>query len=385
MAIEFRCPCGAVCSAAETRVGELFHCEACGLDTPVPSPEQAQAAGHAAHQEAAQDMIHQVQDLQGAAAAEAAARHQEDLAALLKETGGNAPEPDAEANRKAGVAALHEQLGSHAGAAEMAEQMRAVREGQGGAAMAGAPPVVLGPLSGPRPPSKRPPTGKARAAHHIGFKRAIWLPSLLVSLVCLGVGVYCFFPGGSNPYARHLERFQGLLKDAGITEPEIVTYQDKAWAIPKGAEHSITSLGKVFYQNVAALGDKAPDEPAVEADDYVKSQAHQSMQQSKYLWFGFMLLAVGLALGVLSLWAYHDVRVMRGETAAAPETPAAMPPDAQPQAPTAEAAPPGSAEMTATLVSADAAAPPTEAPPPGPPAEPPAQTLPDDQKTPPKP
>ncbi len=385
MAIEFRCPCGAVCSADEARVGELFHCEACGLDTPVPSPEQAQAAGQAAHADAAQDMIHQVQDAQGAAAVEAAARHQEDLAALMKETGGTAAEPDAEAKRQAGVAALHEQLGSHAGAAEMAEQMRAVRGDQGGAARPGVPPVILGPLSGPRPPSKRPLTGKARAAHHVGFKRAIWLPSLLVSLVCLGVGVYCFFAGGSNPYARHLERFEGLLKDARIAQFEIVTHQGKAWAIPKGAKHSITSLGTVFYRNVTDLGDSAPDEPAVEADDYVKSQAHQSMQRSKYLWFGFMLVAVGLALGVLSLWAYHDVRVTRGETAAAAETPAATPPDAQPQAPTAGAAPSDSVEMTATIVSADAAAPPAEAPPSGPPAEPPAPATPADPKAPPQP
>ncbi|MBE3070024.1 MAG: hypothetical protein IMZ66_07290 [Planctomycetes bacterium] len=339
MAIEFRCPCGAACSADESQVGHLFHCEACGLDIPVPAPGQIEDSGAQAdhpadagevaavldegHDEAAREMVHQVQETQLTDPAEVAAKHEADLAALGQEAAAGADVAEVGARHKASIEALHEQLGSRGGSGEMAEQMRAVREGKGGVPGAGALAAELGPRKA-RPASKGPPKGKARAAHHIGFKRAIWLPSLAIGLVCLVLGGYCFFASPSNPYEKHLERFWSELKEAGIGEFEVVRHQGKAWAIPKGAAHTETVTGRVFFQNVPLYGDKAPDEPAVEADDYVKSQDYQGGQQSRYLSFGLGLLAVGLALVVLSLWVLHDVRLMRGDKA--PET--AKPADA---------------------------------------------------------
>lgn len=337
MAIEFRCPCGAACSADESQVGHLFHCEACGLDVPVPAPGQIEDSGPQAdhlvdagevaailgegHDEAAREMVHQVQDTQLADPAEVAAKHEADLAALGQEAVGGVDVAEIGARHKASIDALHEQLGMRGGISEMAEQMRAVREGKGGAPGAGVLAAELGPRKA-RPPSKGPLKGKARAAHHIGFKRAIWLPSLAIGLVCLALGGYCFFPSISNPYARHDEQFRGELKQAGIADFEVIRNQDKAWAIPRGATHTETVTGKVFFQNVPLYGDKAPDEPAVEADDYVKSRDYESGQRSRYLSFGLGLLAVGLALAVLSLWAFHDVRLMRGDKAPETATPA---------------------------------------------------------------
>ena len=42
--IEFKCPCGATCRADEAKAGELLHCDACGLDLPVPASDAAPVA-----------------------------------------------------------------------------------------------------------------------------------------------------------------------------------------------------------------------------------------------------------------------------------------------------------------------------------------------------
>ncbi|HUU92670.1 MAG TPA: hypothetical protein VM238_15835 [Phycisphaerae bacterium] len=340
MAIEFTCDCGATCSADESQAGQLFHCEACGLDIPVPVPQGVVMAdddaaetsdlpeadvveaaiedmGDAqAHAEAERAMIDQMKEVRGDPD-EIAARHREDLDALKRETAGDLGEEEAKAKQEQDIRALHDQLGSQGGIAEMAEQMRAVREGEGGEAVA----IAAGEL-GPRtvrPLKKKPPKGKERAAHHIGFKKAIWAPSLLIGLVCVGIGVYCFLPSAEeNPYQQHLAYFQEQLKKAGIGEFDVVQVGRGSWAVPKGADHSVSQTGIVYFQNIPAYGQMAPDEPAVDATDYVKSQSHQSGRQSKSLQFGILLTAVGGVLVVLTIITLRDVRIvaaMRAEQA----------------------------------------------------------------------
>ena len=340
MAIEFTCHCGAACSADESQAGQLFHCEACGLDIPVPFPEdaaraddeaaetsgpaQADAAQAAvrdmedaeAHAEAERAMVEQMKDVRGDPD-QIASRRREDLDALKRETGGDVDAGDTKAKHEGDIQALHDQLGSEGGVAEMAEQMRASGEGEGGEAVA----VSAGEL-GPRavrPIRKKPPKGKERAAHHVGFKKAIWLPSLLIGLVCVGIGVYCFLPSSEeNPYKRHLAYFHETLKKAGIAEFDVVQAGKASWAIPKGATHSVSDTGRVYFQNVPAYGQVAPDEAAVDATDYVKAKNYTSGRQSKSLQFGIVLTAVGAVLVLLSVITLRDVRIvaaMRAEAA----------------------------------------------------------------------
>ena len=345
MAIEFTCDCGATCSADESQAGQLFHCEACGLDIPVPAPQgavtdddavpetsqppeadvaEADVAGAAvddmedaqAHAEAERAMVEQMKEVRGDPD-EIAAKHREDLDALKRDTADDLDEEEAKARHDADIQALHDQLGSQGGIAEMADQMRAVRDGEGGEAVA----IAAGEL-GPRtvrPLKKKPPKGKERAAHHIGFKKAIWAPSLLVGLVCVGIGIYCFLPSAEeNPYQQHLAYFQEQLQKAGIGEFDVVQVGKGSWAVPKGATHSVSQTGIVYFQNIPAYGQMAPDEPAVDATDYVKSQSHQSGRQSKSLQFGILLTAVGAVLVLLTIITLRDVRIvaaMRAEQA----------------------------------------------------------------------
>ena len=337
MAIEFTCDCGATCSADESQAGQLFHCEACGLDIPVPSSqgavttdddvaetsdlpeadvvEAAEDMGDAqAHAEAERAMIEQMKEVRGDPD-EIAAKHREDLDALKRDTADDVDEDEAKTRQEGNIRALHDQLGAQGGIAEMAEQMRTVREdGEAVAVSAGE----LGPRT-VRPLKKKPPKGKERAAHHIAFKKAIWAPSLLIGLACVGIGAYCFLPSAEeNPYQQHVAYFQEQLKKAGIGEFEVVQVGKGSWAVPKDATHSASQMGIVYYQDIAAYGQMAPDEPAVDATDYVKSQTHQSGRHSKSLQFGILLTAVGAVLVVLSVITLRDVRIvaaMRAEQA----------------------------------------------------------------------
>ena len=338
MAIEFTCDCGATCSADESQAGQLFHCEACGLDIPVPAPQGAVTAGDEAaetseppeadvveaavedmgdaeaHADAERAMVEQMKEVRGDPD-EIAAKRREDLDALKRDTAGDLDEDEAKARHEGNIRALHDQLGAQGGIAEMAEQMRAVREGGDAVAVSAG---ELGPRT-VRPLKKKPPKGKERAAHHIGFKKAIWMPSLLVGLACVGIGAYCFLPSAEeNPYQQHVAYFQEQLKKAGIGEFEVVEVGKGSWAVPKGATHSVSQTGIVYYQDIPAYGQMAPDEPAVDATDYVNSQTHQSGRHVKSLQFGILLTGVGAVLVVLSAITLRDVRIvaaMRAEQA----------------------------------------------------------------------
>jgi len=345
--IEFTCDCGARCSADESQVGQLFHCEACGLDIPVPSPQDAAKAdegaaerpepaptdvAHAAvedmedaqaHAEAERAMVEQMKDVRGDADQIAATRR-EALEALRRETAGDLDEAEAKAKHEGDVRALHEQLGAQGGLAEIAEQLRPSSEG--GEAVT----VSAGEL-GPRvvrPLKKKPPTGAERAAHHIGFKRAIWLPSLIVGLVCVafgvlacaGINLYSLLHGSEeNPYKRHVAYFQEQLKKAGIDEFDVIEVGRASWAIPKGATHSVSQTGIVYFQNRAAYGDLAPDEPAVDATDYVKARDYKSGRGSGFTRYGIALLAVGAVLIAMSIITLRDVRLVAGARPGAEE------------------------------------------------------------------
>jgi len=361
VAIEFTCDCGATCSADESQVGQLIRCDACGMDVPVPSPHDAAEAGDQAdrpaagdqadvaraavddivdaeaHAEAERAMIEQMKEIHGDPD-QVASRRREDLDALKRETAGDVDPDDVKVKHDGDIQALYDQLGSEGGIAEMAREMEAVRDGEGGEGIALAP-GELGPRT-LRPVRTKPPKGKERAAHHIGFKKAIWAPSLLVGLVCVGIGVYCFLPSSEeNPYKPHLAYFHETLKKARIGEFEVVQVGKGSWAIPKGATHSVSDAGRVYFQNVPAYGQMAPDEPAVDATDYVKATNYTSGRGYGYVKHGVALLAVGAILTLLSIITLRDVRIvaaMRAEQAAPDEAEGDEEAEGEPEAPDTE-------------------------------------------------
>ena len=446
MAIEFRCACGALCRAEDDQVGQLVHCEACGLDTPVPSADDAavgdvEACGEAAQalrdqlggggiadivaglrdtdkegqgaaeadkrrantdalreqlggggvadlaaalqsdiqeaealeQEAEEerDHEHDLEDLQGQTlsedekghAAEKTEKHRAATEALRSQLGGGGigdivahmhedeaalTEAAARADRRrADTEALRSQLGG-GGAADIAKALRGeddtvldAGDGEGGPAQsgleAGAPPAAGSPAATARPgpsaapfrpgaagrrpaPKKKVLRGHERAAHHLVFKRFIWLPSMFVALACIAVGVGAavfhihpreipaLMSGKPSPYEQHMAQFREKLKAANILADgfEIVEHGGRSWAIPQGAENHKTSSGSVYYANEAGF-----DEPAVDAEDYVKSQSIETGRVTGLLSFGVGLIAVGGVLAILSLFALRDVLMVR--------------------------------------------------------------------------
>ena len=460
MAIEFRCACGALCRAEDDQVGQLFHCEACGVDTPVPSADEAAAGnvegrgdasdalreqlggGGAADiaaglreqgvdgekadkrregAEALRDQLggggvadladalqadimeaeavedeyeeprsheHDLEDLadqalseeQKVEAAEEAQRHRVATEALRSQLGGGGhadiaaglrgPDEGGELaeKRRGDAEALRSQLGG-GGFADLAKALRGeddtvldAGDGEGGPpgeaappgeADSGAPAGTGGPAGLPgreagtqagaapfRPgaagrrvaPKKKVLRGHERAAHHLGFKRFIWFPSMLVGLVCIAVGVggavFHIHPreipslmsGKPNLYEQHMAVFREKLKGANISADDfdIVEHAGRAWAIPAGAEHRKTSSGGVYYTNDAGF-----DEPAVDAEEYVRAQSIETGRVTGLLWYGVGLIGVGGILAILSLFALRDVLIVgarrRKEEAAAEE------------------------------------------------------------------
>jgi len=390
--IEFKCSCGAVCRAEESEVGHLHHCEACGLDVPVPPAEeaeaslQAEAAGeevvaapaedaepaaeaenpeNAEAEEATEapqgeptdagsgldDLRSQVMSEEEAAhAAEEAKAHEEAAGALRDQLGGGGlgdiaahlrdgesedeqAAAASEADKRRGDAeALRQQLGG-GGAADLAAAMRGEDLPQA-AGDPGAGPAIaaagIGPTAARRPPArKKVLRGYERAAHHITFKRAIWLPSLLVGLLCIavgvGAGVFRIHPmeipdlvaGKPDVYKQHLALFHAKLKEANIPVDgyEIVEHGRDLWAVPTGAKIRKTATGRVYYTNDAGF-----DEPALNAEDFAKSQAVEQGRTSGLMTYGLLLGGVGLALLLLSLITVRDVRmVAKGRAKEAPE------------------------------------------------------------------
>jgi len=331
--IEFRCSCGALCRADESEVGHLFHCEACGLDVPVPTPEEAarslqedEAEPASAETEAAAPDAAPAGDDESAPAADRAGA----TADVLREQLGGGGIGDIAAHIHDGEdeSALGDAAG---GAADIAAALRSEGIGADGQAAARAQAIGTADLPSTAAPGRTAPKkkvlrGHERAAHHIAFKRAIWLPALLVGLVCLAVGAYCFIPTPDPTYEKHMARFREKLKDSHIPSDgfEIVEHGGEAWAIPKGAEHRKTATGRVYYSNAAGF-----DEPAVNAEDYAKSHAVEEGRVSGYFLYGVLLVAVGLVLVVLSVFTYRDVRLVRAaraEAGAEPEEAEEAPP-----------------------------------------------------------
>ena len=373
MAIEFKCVCGADCSADESTVGQLHHCEACGLDIPVPAPG---AEAPSAQPAAAAEMIAQVLSAtaEGGGAPEGGG-----LEALRGEVAAKQVEglsQEEAVRRKADREAFRSQLGQKAGADELIAQITGKRPEKPAAAADSAAPAAsaeggAAPSAGAAAPAKgaaatvemkkalrltappRPiPTGKARAATHIRIKRVVYAPSVVLGFICLALALWCIDALTLNRLPFHRPT---VFPKIQTKDPQFVTdEQGKMWALPRGATPSPHADGKMWY-----LNDFGAEDPAESVEDLQNALAFDRELKEMNLWFGASLLVTALVLLFLGLWTWNDVQIVRrdmgttelptaevaGKTAAAapaaPPAPSAAP--AEGAAPAQEGTPPAEA------------------------------------------
>ena len=391
MAIEFKCPCGAVCRADEAKAGELFHCDACGLDLPVPAAG-SEAAGSApkvsVSASAVEEFKAQARDRRGfkdmlaqlhpdktpadsnVPVAEVVAGPAPSLAdefraqvggrdgfnAMMSQLHGIEVPPEAP---PAAEGAPGDVTGSPAASAAGSTTAASTAAGlqPAGSGAAGAIAAAGTKARGLAPPAKP----VSRAQHHFGFKRVMWLPTLIVAGVCLLASIYAF-----TLYATAPEQAAVVPPDVVIKEPEIIkdaqgeqwaiprgstaaAHEDgtmwskdaegrekaalkivrddrgRAWAVPAGKTITVSKSGNVFYQDDSGF-DVSPE--SADRWLYIQNQIDQQSDRIKTkkaerehgaLWFGCGLLAVSLVLAGFGIWMRMDVLQARREMAAEAE------------------------------------------------------------------
>ena len=362
MAIQFKCLCGAECSANESMVGQLHHCAACGLDIPVV----AAATGEASRDQpaATAEMIAQV-----LSATEGGRRG--DRGPGLDELRGEVAAKEVEgiseeeaARRKVDRDAFQAQLGKKTGADELIFQITgkrvaaATEAGEGAPAGEGAA-APAAPARSPAAavemkkalrlaaPAKPIPTGKARAATHIRIKRVVYGPSLALGVICLSLALWCIDALTLKVLPFHK---QAVFPEIRTKNPEFSTdEQGKMWAMPKGMTPSPHADGKMWY-----LNEYGTEEPAESVEDLQKALAYDRNLKEMNLWFGASLTVTALALLFLGFWTWNDVRIVRRDmgTTELPEAEAvsedvAQPPSAVQDSQTRASGPPASPEAAA--------------------------------------
>jgi len=386
VAIQFKCLCGAECSADESMVGQLHHCAACGLDIPVPAPGGEPSRDQPA---ATAEMIAQVLSATAGAGHPAGEAGLDELRGEVaaKEVEGISEEEAA--RRKAARDAFQSQLGTKAGADELIFQITGKRPEKPAEAAEGAPAgegaaAPAAPARSPAAaiemkkalrlaaPAKPIPTGKARAATHIRIKRVVYGPSLALGVICLSLALYCIdaltlkliphkptqYPElkTANPQLVKGETGQLWVLPQGarawqpVGEDPNSLVDGKMWAMPNGTAPVIHPDGKIWYVN-----DFGAEEPAEPADDMRKALDYDRYQREMNLWFGASLAITAMVLLFLGFWTWNDVRIVRRDmgTTELPEAEAvsedvAQPPSAVQDSQTRASGPPAWPEAAAT-------------------------------------
>ena len=355
MAIEFKCSCGAACSADEMKVGQTIHCEACGKDVKVPEPADAPVAevlvdpGPSAMQGLQEiigrgdvnEMVRQISEARGVP--------------LPAKAPASAPSRVPASAPVGAAAAAGVTMAQRAGAAAAP-----VTGGAAPAAGVSVPGLSAAGPAAAEPESNRgfslppPPRGLDRARHHLGFKKVMWLPALIIGFGSVGWAARCFLEEGPTRQAMYVqERTLEIVKSAdgkkmwlvppGATATEhedgtiwytaedskeevaakhvLMGSDGHAWAIPQDGKDPHPVGGKMFYND--EFGYEVPAEPADQALKTLQDEDNFAEAKvrivERYQKFGFGFSGVGVVLILLGFWMRHDVVLVRRATEPPPE------------------------------------------------------------------
>ena len=219
------------------------------------------------------------------------------------------------------------------GADELVSQMRAVRDDRLGAQPVVPPVPGTAPRGAPRRGPTKPQTAVQRAATHLRFKQAMWVPALVVGLLCTLLAVVSLVTGVVKVVAAPDAPAGDDLEVGAVFEDErgemwkIIAGEDgRKWLVPPQAKVTWDDGRPVATQD-------GFDMPVHAAEESMKFRSRVHYQAAKtqaaehargrgwgYLIFGVGFLVVGPALLGLSLWMRRDVRlVAAAEGAAAAE------------------------------------------------------------------
>jgi hypothetical protein len=205
-------------------------------------------------------------------------------------------------------------------ATDLVTQMRAVQAERvpGAPADAGSASSAM-PEAKPAPARAkraRPKNARERAAHHLGVKKALWIPAL-------GVGVLCFLASGAafglalrsaltrSPLEIRQGTFGPVFTDERGDHRELVFAPDgRAWLIEKDAErlewedNRPRPMAGDFTLKAIPAGS---DPNAVRFAEDIRLSRHKGFGN---VVFGGILAVLGPLLVILSLWMRRDVRLV---------------------------------------------------------------------------
>ena len=209
-------------------------------------------------------------------------------------------------------------------AGDLVTQMRAVQAERS----AGAP-ADAGSASSAMPQAKsagaqakraRPKNARERAAHHLGAKKVMWIPALVVGALCSALALLCLVVGPVKLLTTpSLTSGEGKWGPVFIDEPykgveekwELVQGDDgRWWFIATDAENCEWENGR---PKPTQGGWDLPVRPAEESVKFSRLSAAAEARASAGKWFllfGTIFLVIGPVLLFLSLWMRRDIRLV---------------------------------------------------------------------------
>ncbi len=178
------------------------------------------------------------------------------------------------------------------GADELARQMREVRTPTGPAAPGGTP-LPGGRVSRLAPrPKRRPPKGVERAATHLGMKKVLWVPALLLGLACTVFGVGALLMAAMQYGTEGTVETQDL-EELGITEERgrwgrVFTSKDKVGQTerfelimgPDGRDWLIRDQADKLVWKITWTGPDAEGVPQPQSKEVSPEQADEAWAEA---------------------------------------------------------------------------------------------------------
>jgi hypothetical protein len=288
--MDFKCQCGATCSADEAQAGQTVKCAACGQDVPVPAPAEALAAP--AGEEGAEGEVLAVDTRP----VQEAAREQfpkGDVDEMIFQLTGRRP-------------------GEAPPTPKVKPQEKVVTDVA--AAVADAPEAP--------PVERKPKTQLDFARHHYGFKRIFWPIAIGVGALLLAMAGWGFWPRDFKTYTD-IPSLEDVVKGEAldIEHPALYYAAGHDYVVEKGAEITTEDENDVFFMK---NGVKTPAYPVSES--WAAEYRAVGTKQWMHWIFGGVCALIGGMLIFLGAWMLRDVRLVRSanaEEAPADETAAA--------------------------------------------------------------